>query len=261
MNSKILNKSILFFSFLLVSAFVMFGFQSKDVKTTHDNTEKIIKANSLNIQSVKANAFSDKCGAGKCGKGNKAAKAMKCGAGKCGKALKNVAKDRGFMNKDTDGDNKVSKAEFVADALKEFPKKDKNNDGKISKDECPMFSKIYDGPNDFMTKDEFVAAHNKMFAKFDKNKDGFISQNEAQYMKNKCGEGKCGEGKCGKGKCGEGKCGSGKCGSGKSGSMKASGSNTVDESELKHSCGGKKAAGCCKKSKGCSKGKKASCKH
>ena len=218
----------------MVSAFVMFSFQSKDVKTTHYNTEKIIKANSLDIQSVKTNAFSDKCGAGK------------CGGGKCGKALKNVAKERGFMNKDTDGDNKVSKAEFVADALKEFPKKDKNNDGKISKDECPMFSKIYDGPNDFMTRDEFVAAHNKMFAKFDKNKDGFISQNEAQYIKNKCGEGKCGEGKCGKGKCG-----SGKCGSGKSGSMKAN--NTVDESELKHGCRGKKAAGCHKRGKGCRK--------
>jgi len=135
-----------------------------------------------------------------------------------------------------------------------------------------MFSKLYDGPNDYMTKAEFLSAHDKMFDKLDKNKNGFISQNEAQAMHSKCGEGKCGEGKCGKGKCGEkkcgkgkcgsGKCGSGKCGSGDSGSMKAAGSNTVDESDLKHSCSGKKAKSCCKKGgKSCSKAKKASCKH
>ena len=259
MNSKILNKSIMFFSLLIVGAFVMFSFQSKGINT--NTSEKIIKVshnNAIDKQTVKANAFNDKCGAGKCGHAKKVekAKAMKCGEGKCGKAMKNVAKERGFMSKDTDGDNKVSKAEFLAAAMKEFPLKDKNNDGKISKDECPMFSKIYSGDNDFMTKDEFVTAHEKMFEKLDKNKNGFISQNESKMMHSKCGEGKCGEGKCG-----SGKCGSGKCGDGKSGSMKASGNNTVDESELKHSCSGKKAKSCCKKGKSCSKSQKTSCKH
>jgi len=256
MNSKILNKSIMFFSLLIVGAFMMYSFQSNTIDTNTSN--KIVKVSQNNSdQFTKTNAFSDKCGAGKCGKAKKAGKAMKCGAGKCGKAIKNVAKARGFMSKDTDGDNKVSRAEFAADALREFPNKDKNKDGKISKDECPMFSKLYDGPNDYMTKAEFLSAHNKMFDKLDKNKNGFISQNEAQAMHSKCGGGKCGEGKCGKGKCG-----SGKCGSGKSGSMKATGSNTVDESDLRHSCSGKKAKSCCKKGgRSCSKAKKASCKH
>ena len=249
MNSKILNKSIMFFSLLMVGAFMMYSFQSNGIETNvSSKTSKVTHDNYVDNQSIKTNAFSDKCGAGKCGKAKKVGKTMKCGAGKCGKAMKNVAKDRGFMNKDTDGDNKVSKAEFVADALKEFPNKDKNKDGKISKDECPMFSKIYDGSNDFMTKDEFISAHKKMFDKLDTNKNGFVSQNEATYMHSKCGNGKCGEGKCGKGKCGEGK-----CGNGKSGSMKASGNNSVDDSELKSGCSGKKTKSCHKKGKGCSK--------
>jgi uncharacterized low-complexity protein len=107
----------------------------------------------------------------------------KCGEGRCG------------MEKlDTDGDGRISRAEFEA-----------AHEGKADK-----------------------------FAEIDADGDGFISTEEAKaHHEGKCGEGKCGEGKCGEGKCGgdkadgdhadhagagksgmEGKCGEGKCGGG-----------------------------------------------
>jgi Ca2+-binding EF-hand superfamily protein len=47
-------------------------------------------------------------------------------------------KHRGFMQRmDTDGDGKISRAEFAAAGEKMFARLDKNGDGKISKDELP----------------------------------------------------------------------------------------------------------------------------
>lgn len=84
---------------------------------------------------------------GKCGEG-------KCGEGKCG-----------IEKVDTDGDGKVSRAEF-----------DAAHPGK---------------------GDKFVA--------MDTNQDGFVdaAEKDAHHAAGKAGEeGKCGEGKCGEGKCG-----------------------------------------------------------
>lgn len=108
----------------------------------------------------------------------------KCGEGRCGMA-----------KMDTDGDGRISRAEFEA-----------RHEGKAEK-----------------------------FAGIDANGDGFIdasemkAHHEAKAAEGKCGEGKCGEGKCGGDKSGdaqdgheghadadkagmEGKCGEGKCG-------------------------------------------------
>lgn len=107
----------------------------------------------------------------------------KCGEGRCG-----------MEKMDTDGDGRLSRAEF-----------DAAHEGEAA-----------------------------MFAMIDADGDGFISAEEAKaHHEAKAGEGKCGEGKCGEGKCGgdksdadhadhtgagkadmEGKCGEGKCGGG-----------------------------------------------
>jgi uncharacterized low-complexity protein len=105
----------------------------------------------------------------------------KCGEGRCG-----------MEKMDTDGDGRISRAEFEA-----------MHEGNAEK-----------------------------FAGIDANGDGFIdaaemkAHHEAKAAEGKCGEGKCGEGKCGGDRSGddheghadadkadmEGKCGEGKCG-------------------------------------------------
>jgi uncharacterized low-complexity protein len=107
----------------------------------------------------------------------------KCGEGRCG-----------MEKMDTDGDGRLSRAEF-----------DAGHEGMA-----------------------------EMFAMIDADSDGFITAEEAKaHHEAKAAEGKCGEGKCGEGKCGgdkshadhadhtgagkagmEGKCGEGKCGGG-----------------------------------------------
>lgn len=144
---------------------------------------------------INSSIFEDKdimdsnCGSGKCGGDDAKAdvKDAKCGGDKAG------AKKQNFMGLDTNGDGKVSKAEFQAGHNKKFSKMDNNNDG-------------------FIDANEAKSMH--------KSKSG------------KCGSGKCGEGKCcgdkaktvvsdkveeaktdvKDAKCGEGKCGDGKCG-------------------------------------------------
>ncbi len=219
-----MKKTILFFSLLLVGAMVMFGFQKAETTNINTNKEISIQKRSIsdNISTFKMvnhNIAEDKCGAGKCG-GSKAKRAKnsdsKCGAGKCGDG-KTEGKKKNFMDKDTDGDGKVSMSEFKDAALSAFPKKDKNNDGKVTAEECPKFDDFNTDGNSFLSKDEFMKGHAKMFKKLDKNNDGYISASEAKDA-HKCGDGKCGEGKCGAGKCGDGKtkkeskCGTGKCG-------------------------------------------------
>ncbi|PWE39965.1 hypothetical protein C9I50_17245 [Pseudomonas prosekii] len=74
-----------------------------------------------------------KCGEGKCGEGKAEQSAKtpegKCGEGKCG--------DASMAKTDTNGDGKVSRAEFKAVAPKsDFDKIDKNHDGFIDEQEA-----------------------------------------------------------------------------------------------------------------------------
>lgn len=192
---------------------------------------------SVNISSENS-IMDSNCGSGKCGGDTKenttdakcggddakaSVKEAKCGEGKCGDGKcggdNAAAKKSNFMDKDTNGDGKVSKIEFTDFSAKEFPNKDTNNDGKITSDECFMFDSFNTDGNDFLTKTEFQTGHDKMFSKMDTNNDGFIDANEAKSM-HKSESGKCGEGKCGGGdakaeisdKAGDAKCGEGKCG-------------------------------------------------
>lgn len=267
-----MKKTFMLFSILLIGAFVLFGFQASDIQSIQsDNSIEIEKQQVIsNSEIYHISAISNgmyKCGEGKCGEGKAEKKSEKtqkvikdqlkksscsgkkkanckkeekcggkCGEGKCGAAMKGKAPKSKLMEKDTDKDGKISKAEFTANRDEGFAKKDKNSDGKLTKDECPMFTMFETSSDDFMTKEEFYAGNEKMFSMMDKNADGFISGDEAKAMHAKMSGKKCGEGKCGEGKCGEGKA-----------------SNTVNESELKHECSGKKKASCCRS-------KKSSCK-
>ncbi|MDQ3494425.1 MAG: EF-hand domain-containing protein [Pseudomonadota bacterium] len=89
--------------------------------------------------------------------------------GKCGEGKRHT-----LAMMDTDGDGRISRAEFAA-----------AHDGKADK-----------------------------FGRYDANGDGFISAGELKAAhEGKCGEGKCGADKAKAGKkAGEGKCGEGKCG-------------------------------------------------
>jgi len=221
-----MKKTILFFSLIIVGTFIMFGFRTlgnisnnENIVNTIDNQNST--SGEINYQiSNSERVISDKCGAGKCGTGKskKASKTdSKCGAGKCGDG-KSKGKKHNFLDKDANGDGKVSMAEFKAFATKEFPNKDTNGDGKVTSDECPikvtsdecpMFDKFNTDGNDFLSKEEFFKGHTMMFNKMDKNNDGFVTKLESKEN-SKCGAGKCGgnekkskkDSKCGAGKCG-----------------------------------------------------------
>jgi uncharacterized low-complexity protein len=213
-----MKKTILFFSLIIVGTFIMFGFRASENITNNENIvntidNQISTSGEINYQIPNSQrVISDKCGTGKCGAGKtkNASKAeSKYGAGKCG-AGKTQGKKHNFIDKDSNGDGKVSIAEFKSFANKEFPNKDTNGDGKITSDECPMFDKFNTDGNDFLSKDEFFYGHTIIFNKMDINKDGFVTKSESQENQ-KCGAVKCGgnkkelkkDSKCGAVKCGE----------------------------------------------------------
>ncbi len=201
MKLKVTKKVFFLIAFLIFGASIMFA--TKNISVNKRSESNIIKklSGEANVYQISVNDFL-KCGGCKKSKAAKNSSGKKCGEGKCGAGkcggAKSGSKKSGFMDKDTDGDGKVSFAEFSAYANKEFPNKDKNKDGKITSDECGMFDKFNTDGNDFISKEEFEAGHKMMFEKMDSNKDGFIEASELQGM-HKCGEGKCGAGKCGKG--------------------------------------------------------------
>ena len=90
---------------------------------------------------------------------------------------------------DTDGDGKISKAEFDAEGATLFKRFDQNGDGKIASDEMPehrwaaawgghMFDQIDADKDGKITKAEFTAAGDRMFQQLDKNGDGVIERDE-----------------------------------------------------------------------------------
>lgn len=234
MKTKFFKNTVLLIVFLLVGSFIFYSFQS-DHSINNNKKEKSAVKSSLNDNLLSANTYNhssdmkcggdskkaskkSKCGAGKCGEG-------KCGSGKCGDG-KAESKKHSILDADSNGDGKVSLAEFSAHATTEFPNKDTNHDGKLSSDECGMFDKFNTNGDGFVSKEEFAKGHTMVFNKMDKNKDGFVTSDEAKAFK-KCGDGKCGDGAKGESKCGAGKCGGdskakksksdNKCGAGKCG--------------------------------------------
>ena len=204
MKSNLLRKAVLFFGFVAVSVFIFYGFQpTENTNKKRDDTTYLSTKNAEIPQSITGfdAKHISKCGGGSKTSGTKS----KCGTGKCGdgKSMAN-RKISSFMDSDTNGDGKVSLAEFTVHSLKEFANKDQDNDGKLSKDECKMFDSFNADGDKYITKDEFEKGHIAMFKKSDKNNDGFVDEKEAKSL-HKSGSKKCGAGKCGNGKCGGGK--------------------------------------------------------
>lgn len=92
---------------------------------------------------------------------------------------------------DTNGDGKISSAEFQAAAAARFDAIDTQGTGKITADQIAnsKFAKERDqnfaehevkkiGSNGVITKDQYLAAAQARFAKLDKNGDGFITADE-----------------------------------------------------------------------------------
>jgi len=198
MNLKKIKKVVLLMTVVVFGISIMFASTNNTINKKVDG--KIIKKSNFtkNTYQLSQNDFAKcgdgKCGGGKCGSGKmkteKRDKSMKCGAG----SVNDNSIKPNFLDKDTDGDGKVSFKEFTAYTGKEFSNKDKNNDGKITADECGMFDKFNTDGNDFLSEKEFEEGHKSMFNKMDANKDGFIEASEMKNMQ-KCGDGKCGGGK------------------------------------------------------------------
>lgn len=94
-----------------------------------------------------------------------------------------------FARRDTSGDNKVSRDEFLAPVKLRFKRLDKNKDGVLVAAEMPkkanpkVFSKMDKDKNGKVTLAEVSAIPEANFAKLDANKDGFISSDEAPRPK------------------------------------------------------------------------------
>ncbi|MBK7095572.1 MAG: hypothetical protein IPH57_11160 [Saprospiraceae bacterium] len=177
-----MKKGILFFTFLLIGTFIIFGFQDS-MKTFKSNTvtEKYIDTkNDFNYS---------KCGEGSAAEATPAKKECsdkekaKCSSASSGCTLK---------SQDKDADGKVSADEFKKHFTEEFAKCDKNTDGKVTSEECHAFDKFNSDKNEVMTAEEFVSGHEKMFAEMDKDKDGFL--NEEEYKS--CCASNAGDAKC-----------------------------------------------------------------
>jgi Ca2+-binding EF-hand superfamily protein len=92
---------------------------------------------------------------------------------------------------DTDGDGRISSAEFQAAAAARFDAIDTQGTGKITAEQIAnsKFAKDRDekiaehevqkiGSNGVITKDQYLAAAQARFAKLDKNGDGYITADE-----------------------------------------------------------------------------------
>lgn len=99
--------------------------------------------------------------------------------------------DHMLKKMDTDGDGKISSAEFQAAAAARFNAIDTQGTGKITAEQIAdskgakergekfaerEVAKI--GANGVITKDQYLAAAQARFAKLDKNGDGFITADE-----------------------------------------------------------------------------------
>lgn len=99
--------------------------------------------------------------------------------------------DRMLKKMDTDGDGKISSAEFQAAAAARFAAIDTQGTGKVtaeqianSKPASERAEKFAErevakiGTNGVVTKDQYLAAAQARFAKLDKNGDGYVTADE-----------------------------------------------------------------------------------
>ncbi|MGE5356222.1 MAG: EF-hand domain-containing protein [Deltaproteobacteria bacterium] len=170
-----MKKGILFFTFLLIGTFIVFGFQNT---VTASKTDKITQKYTASKNDVNYS----KCGEGSAAEATPAKKDCsdkskadhKCSS----KEKAKCSGDSSLKTHDKDGDGKLSSAEYKEYFMADFAKCDKNADGKVGADECKMFEKFNSDKNDVMSAEEFSKGHESLFAEMDKDKDGLLNDEE-----------------------------------------------------------------------------------
>ncbi|MEG3145880.1 EF-hand domain-containing protein [Sphingomonas sp. RT2P30] len=130
---------------------------------------------------------------------------------------------RGMARADSDGDGRISKAEFIARADTRFAKLDKNGDGQLSPDEMPqrpamappapppgadapppppppgaggpmrekmrsrMIDRLDTNHDGMISRDEYRAQAAERFDHMDSNHDGFVDASERAAMRDRMG--------------------------------------------------------------------------
>src|ERR1700761_1088146 len=93
------------------------------------------------------------------------------------------APGRGMARSDTDGDGRVSKAEYLARADERFARMDKNGDGQLTPDEmAPRREAAAPAGTDAAAPPAAGGMMSRMFERLDTNHDGKVSREEYRAM-------------------------------------------------------------------------------
>jgi len=121
------------------------------------------------------------------------------------------APGRGLARSDSDGDGRVSKAEYLARADERFARMDKNGDGQLTPDEMAprreapapaagtdaspapagggmmsrMFERLDTNHDGKVSREEYRAQAAERFDRMDTNHDGFLDQSEMTAMRDR----------------------------------------------------------------------------
>jgi hypothetical protein len=86
-----------------------------------------------------------------------------------------------FIRMDADGDNRVTREEYLGLFVPTFPDKDTDRDGKLAPEEFPYEGSFKVGDADadgYLTPAEFEGMYSHQFESRDRNRDGFVTVDE-----------------------------------------------------------------------------------
>ena len=159
MKTRMIKRTLVLSIAMILGVFVLYSFQQPAMNTKTQKTHKIKKNHAYTGDvAISSTWKSDRCGSGK----------------------ENVIKM--ILEKDSDGDGKVSWSEYQEGIMFIFPKLDQNHDGKITRNECEMFDEFNTDGDDHLTREEYFVGHKMLFKKYDTNHDGKIDSSEVKEL-------------------------------------------------------------------------------